>query len=123
MDGMPAFADPANLEWDGLPPINGKMSLDFLQAVYRSPDQPLSVRMKAAIAALPYEAPKLAVTAIITEGDLAERLERAILRSSRVRSLPAPAPAQPPRPPIIEAQPTRPQAPMARLRRQWIIDL
>ena len=57
-------------------------SLDFLQKVYRSSRQPLSVRMRAASIALPFESPKLAVTTILDEGDLAERLERAILRST-----------------------------------------
>lgn len=56
-------------------------SLDFLQKVYRSSRQPLSVRMRAASIALPFESPKLAVTTILDEGDLADRLERAILRS------------------------------------------
>jgi hypothetical protein len=63
-------------------------SLAFLQAVYRSADQPLHTRMKAAIAALPYEHPKLAVTAVLdgTE-DLGARLHRAIQRSAKVIEL------------------------------------
>jgi hypothetical protein len=67
-------------------PATGRSSLDLLQAIYRCPDQPLSVRMKAAIAAL--EHPKLAVTAVVdgTE-DLGARLSRAIQRSAKVIEL------------------------------------
>ena len=61
----------------------GEHSLDFLQAVYRDPMQPLSVRMRAAIEALPFEAPKLSAVAVssMSGADFAERLERAIARS------------------------------------------
>jgi hypothetical protein len=52
--------------------------------------------MKAAIAALPYEHPKLAVTAVLdgTE-DLGARLSRAIQRSAKVIELRAIAPVAP----------------------------
>jgi hypothetical protein len=83
-----AFEDPDSIE---LPP--GAMSLEFLQAIYRSAEQPMVRRMKAAIAALPYEHPKLAVTAVVdgTE-DLGARLSRAIQRSAKVIELRAIAP-------------------------------
>jgi hypothetical protein len=57
-------------------------SLDLLQAVYRNPDVPLSVRMRAAGMAIPYEFPKLSVVASVSDpAAFAERLERAIQRS------------------------------------------
>jgi hypothetical protein len=69
-----------------LPPSG--TSLDFLQAVYRSHDQPLSVRMRAAALCLPYEHPKLAVTALLDgTDDLGARLHRAIQRSAKVIAL------------------------------------
>lgn len=63
----------------------GATSLDFLQAIYRNPTQSTSRRMRAAIAALPFEHPKLAVTA--TLGDVesfAARLEAARQRAAKV---------------------------------------
>jgi hypothetical protein len=57
-----------------LPP-NGT-SLDLLRAVYRNPELALPVRMRAAIAALQYEHPRLAVVAQINESSFAEVLER-----------------------------------------------
>jgi hypothetical protein len=83
MKVMPSFADPANLE--GMPQadaIEGADALSFLQAIYRSANVPLSVRMRAAIEALPFESPKLSATAIIQGDSFAERLERAIARST-----------------------------------------
>jgi hypothetical protein len=66
----------------------GRTSLDLLQAIYRSPDQPLHTRMRAAALCLPYEHPRLAVTAVLdgTE-DLGARLSRAIQRSAKVIAL------------------------------------
>jgi hypothetical protein len=62
----------------------GITSLRFLQAIYRNPEVPLMTRMRAAIAALQFEHPKLAVTASIEAGDFADQLERALKRSSQI---------------------------------------
>jgi hypothetical protein len=72
--------------------------LEFLRAVYLNDQLPLSVRMRAAIEAAPYYHPKLAVTAIVADGDLGERLDRAILRSQ-----------SPPK--LIELRPNETKAP------------
>src|SRR5262249_9983993 len=59
-------------------------SLTLLQKVYRSSAIPLSTRMRAAMAAIQFEHPKLAVTANVEAGDFADRLDRAIERSRTV---------------------------------------
>ena len=60
-------------------PPNG-MSIDLLRAVYRNPSVPLPVRIRCAVAALPFELPKLAVTAVVNEQDFATLLDQRIKR-------------------------------------------
>jgi hypothetical protein len=73
---------PERVEVDEIEIKQEPTSLDLLQAVYRNPDVPLSVRMRAAGMAIPYEFPKLSVVASIHDpAGFAERLERAIERS------------------------------------------
>ena len=61
----------------------GETSLSFLRKIYRSPAQPMSRRLRAAMAALPHEHPKLGIIATTNmNGDtFAAMLDRAIERS------------------------------------------
>jgi hypothetical protein len=79
------------------------MSLDLLQAIYRSAKQPLPVRMRAAALALPHEFPKLqaVISADVLEQAFGNRLERARLRTIEgipPREGPTPQPRALPRP-------------------------
>ena len=67
-------------------------SLDLLQAIYRDPTQQLSIRMRAAMACLPFETPKLLATAIVNEGSFAELLDQRLKRIEQMK--------------LIEAKPT-----------------
>ena len=64
----------------------------LLKAVYRCQDVPLAVRMRAAMACLPFESPKLLATAIINEGDFATLLDQRLKRIEQMK--------------LIEAKPT-----------------
>jgi hypothetical protein len=68
--------------------------LDLLQAIYRTAELPLHTRMKAAIAALPFEHPRLGVTVALDGAEgWATQLQRCIARSRPVLELHA---AEPP---------------------------
>jgi hypothetical protein len=62
-------------------------SLEFLQAVYLNEQLPLSVRMRAAIEAAPFEHAKISAVGIgyLTNDTFAARLDRAIARSERAK--------------------------------------
>ena len=70
-----------------IPPTG--ISLDLLQAVYRCNQLPLTTRMRAAIAALPHEVPRLAVTAQVTDMGVAELLDRRLKRLEEMKLLEA----------------------------------
>jgi hypothetical protein len=78
-------------------------SLDLLRAVYRNNQLPLTTRMRAAIAALPFESPKLAVTAMVSEQDFATLLDQRLKRMEAMRADEA------------KAQPVEMKPPMSRL--------
>ena len=61
----------------------GETSLNFLQKIYRNPAQPMSRRLRAAMAALPHEHPKLGIiaTANLNGETFAAMLDKAIERS------------------------------------------
>ena len=62
------------------------LRLDGLQAVYRNPRLPLQMRIRAMIAALPFETPKLAVTATVSEQDFATLLDRRLKRIEEMKA-------------------------------------
>src|SRR6516164_5123680 len=65
------------MEVETLEPVS---ALQLLQSVYQNPTVGLTTRMRAAMACLPFESPKLAVTAVIAENDFATVLDRRLKR-------------------------------------------
>jgi hypothetical protein len=69
---------------DEIPLPEGATSLHFMQAIYRDPRQPMTRRMKAAMAALPFEHPKLGATyAVKGERDFAAEMRAIAMRSGK----------------------------------------
>jgi len=101
-------------------------SLDLLQAVYRDPSIALTTRMRAAMACLPHEVPRLAVTAQVTEGNFADLLDRRLKRLEEVKLIEAngakiseaqPINGEPQRQPHVETKPPLARTPDRRFRR------
>ena len=91
-------------------------ALEFLQAVYTNDDLPLVTRMRAAMACLPFEAPKLAVTAIIdSERDFAVILDRRIKRLQEMEA--GKLIEAKPQPNAVEVKPPMPRLADRRYRR------
>jgi hypothetical protein len=84
-------------------------ALTYLQAVYRGQIEAEGQRMRAAIAALPFEVPRLSINANVGSHDLGDRLERAIKRSGVNLTIEH---APQPRPMIEAPELTSPAGPM-----------
>jgi hypothetical protein len=69
---------------------------DLLRSVYSNPALPRGMRSRAAIEALPFEKPKLAVTAVVNGGYFGEAMERALKRSGKGDRTSAAEDQQPP---------------------------
>jgi hypothetical protein len=78
---LPAHYDKPRQEEIEISPNSN--SLDLLQAVYRSNELPLSIRMRAAALALKHEVPTLGVSIVVNDADIAARLDKAIARSQQ----------------------------------------
>jgi hypothetical protein len=74
-----------------------RSALDYVQDVYRGRRQADPWRMRAAMAALPFETPKLAVTTNISNENFSAMLDKAIARSREPKLIEHRADVEPPR--------------------------
>ena len=68
-------------EWPVTPVVMPASALEYLQSIYRNPSEPDGRRMRAAMAALPFESPKLNAVAVMNDEGFSIMLEKAIQRS------------------------------------------
>jgi hypothetical protein len=64
---------------------------DYLKEIYQDPRQPTHLRMRAAIEALAYEKPKLAVTAVVAGQDFAALLDERLRRIEQAKVINGPS--------------------------------
>jgi hypothetical protein len=118
---LPRFAtvatEPRRMEEPSIELPPNATAHDLLRLVYRSADLPLTTRMRAAMAAIPYETPKLAVTALVQESDLATLLDRRLEKLKQMRNgndaklIEQPAIPKPIEAPVVEIKPTDVRSP------------
>ena len=65
--------------------VEAETALSFLQACYRNPSLNLTTRARIAIACLPFEVPRLAVTAQVTDQGFGELLDRRLKRIEQMK--------------------------------------
>jgi len=94
-------------------------ALRFLQMIYRDPSLSTAVRMRAAISALNYEVPRLAVTAQIREQDFPTLLDRRLKRIEEMKLIEANGAKviDAAKPQSVETKPPLPRVPDRRFRR------
>src|SRR5262245_64957401 len=93
-------------------------ALRFLQMIYRDPSLSTAVRMRAAISALNYEVPRLAVTAQIREQDFPTLLDRRLKRIEEMKLIAADgAKVIDAKPQPVETKPPLARTPDRRFRR------
>jgi polysaccharide pyruvyl transferase WcaK-like protein len=81
---MPDLTQPAVIEVEAID--NVEDAYELLRSVYSNSALPIGMRMRAAIEALPFEKPKLAVTAMVSgQEGIAALLEARLKRNAEAR--------------------------------------
>ena len=102
---------PATIEVEAI--ANVEDAYELLRSVYSNSALPIAMRMRAAIETLPFEKPKLAVTAMVDSQGIAALLEARLRRIAEAESDPKAIEAAP----MIEAPIRPPMVPDRRFRR------